>query len=77
MIGELGDNSYQEANIETFDVQRMKIELGGSGAITGLKFTAQVPEPSTCGCSVASSWVQSFLYVIGNCNKHPPLPTIS
>ncbi|MCZ6674417.1 MAG: PEP-CTERM sorting domain-containing protein [Verrucomicrobia bacterium] len=61
LIAELGNNSYQEVHFETFEVRRAEIEFGGSGAITGLKFTAQVPEPSTYGV-IGAFFLSGLIY---------------
>ncbi len=47
-IAELGNNSYQEISFLKSNVRRVEFELGGSGGVSGLSFTA-VPEPSTYG----------------------------
>ncbi len=60
-IAELGNNSYQEVKFDTSSVKRVEIELGGSGGITGFRFTAEVPEPSTYGL-IGAAFLGGLIY---------------
>ena len=59
-IAELGNNPYQESNFGLGEVTQMEFELGVSGAISGLNFTA-VPEPSAYGV-IGTAFLIGLIY---------------